>query len=568
MALARKHHEEQATVIKRSVDECDTFVLQIVQLEYAIEKPTPKQIAYWIRQLSESDWKRNYIVLEKFNDGKRNWRCGYLLIEPVEGAQFERLYRVEDFDSANHRCRIGYVDAGQDVDALCTRYLRNTNSWDKTALWCNVSFFLESSGKTPLVGNIPSPFFSKKERKQLIPLLGECEDSFTDAWKKDTIDKPLWHSRPSEDDILYQNDAEEVTLSPMMQWRLDRLDQFIAEGNLDGVERIIGHGVEINAENDEHMRPLDIAARHGNIAIAKILLNNGARVLTKDSWYTPLNVAAKHGQKEFAQFLLDYGAAVDGEDPDEETALMTAVENNHHAIAELLLAHGADPGHYDLMEHCPITLAAWYSDARMVKLLLEYGAYVNQSDMTDRTPLLIAVWKNKRRIIRVLFEYGADPSPYTDYDRIPLHAAAARGNLPMTRLLLEHGADVKMRDSGDATPLFGVCETLMDKYESRGKKLKSMPPASFYSKLLHEKHYDDIVEMLLEKGSPVNAKCLNRRATVLHLAAQMGEASLIRLFLKYGANSNAKDRQKKTPLDMAIEFGNEDITALLKNAGA
>jgi ankyrin repeat protein len=56
----------------------------------------------------------------------------------------------------------------------------------------------------------------------------------------------------------------------------------------------------------------------------------------------------------------------------------------------------------------------------------------------------------------------------------------------------------------------------------------------------------------------------NERATSLHLAVDNGRIEVARVLLESGANAHALNQNGQTPLQIASEKGNQEITALLR----
>ena len=54
----------------------------------------------------------------------------------------------------------------------------------------------------------------------------------------------------------------------------------------------------------------------------------------------------------------------------------------------------------------------------------------------------------------------------------------------------------------------------------------------------------------------------------MHLAAYGGNAEVVRLLLDYGANAAAEDKRGKTPFQVALEIGMDEITKLLTDLGS
>ena len=119
----------------------------------------------------------------------------------------------------------------------------------------------------------------------------------------------------------------------------------------------------------------------------------------------------------------------------------------------------------------------------------------------------------------MLIEHNADIHIRTNFGKSPLHLAASSDNeddqVDIVQVLLDHGADPNARDDDNSTPLH-------------------------HSSLWQKKGY------------------LTTRGTV--------EGT--RLLLKYGAIIDAEDNEGRTPLQLALEHGRDDIAACLKEHGA
>ena len=85
------------------------------------------------------------------------------------------------------------------------------------------------------------------------------------------------------------------------------------------------------------------------------------------------------------------------------------------------------------------------------------------------------------------------------------------------------------------------------------------------------KSYRAIVELLLDKGVDINAKSKDGR-TPLHLAIAFdrssGAVEMLKLLIASGADVNTRDKQGETPLHTAASAGNKDIVEALIGAGA
>ncbi len=122
--------------------------------------------------------------------------------------------------------------------------------------------------------------------------------------------------------------------------------------------------------------PLHVAARAGDIARVRTLLERGAVVDEKGAFgVTALLMAAGEGHQKVVKLLLKNGAALDGEGLHAWTALHVAVDQGHRGVAELLLDNGAN---IHAREVCrgdtPLHIAACKGHRGVVELLLSRGA--------------------------------------------------------------------------------------------------------------------------------------------------------------------------------------------------
>jgi ankyrin repeat protein len=128
----------------------------------------------------------------------------------------------------------------------------------------------------------------------------------------------------------------------VQKWRPDeRMEQLLLSYGATPAEPWPQHRNE-NWPAGEHnwlrISPLHEAARKGDLAEAKRLLESGANLTARDDHLrsTPLAWAAKFGQLEMVKFLLDNGAPKSlPDDPSWATPLAWAVKRGHDAIAKL-----------------------------------------------------------------------------------------------------------------------------------------------------------------------------------------------------------------------------------------
>ncbi|SVB42862.1 uncharacterized protein METZ01_LOCUS195716 [marine metagenome] len=163
----------------------------------------------------------------------------------------------------------------------------------------------------------------------------------------------------------------------------------------------------------------------------------------------------------------------------------------------------------------------------------------------------------------------------------PLHYAARYGRKEVVELLFAKGADVNVKDVDGETPLDWT-----EPYEDDSPELKAAKKetadllrehsgktgqelAAANKKLTDAALNGDIeaVKQYLAAGADVNAKNENR-LTPLHLAGFKGHKEIAELLIAKGADVNAKDEGGYTPLDRAGLSKQTEITDLLhKHSG-
>ncbi|KAJ7960068.1 potassium channel SKOR [Quillaja saponaria] len=80
----------------------------------------------------------------------------------------------------------------------------------------------------------------------------------------------------------------------------------VARGDSDYLKRILSNGIDPNSKDYDYRTPLHVAASEGLYFMAKLLLEAGASVFTKDRWgNTPLDEARMCGNKNLIKLLED-----------------------------------------------------------------------------------------------------------------------------------------------------------------------------------------------------------------------------------------------------------------------
>jgi len=369
-------------------------------------------------------------------------------------------------------------------------------------------------------------------------------------------------------------------------------------GNPAVLERLLKAGADANSPNTDGQTALMVVARTGNVAAAKVLLNNGANVNAKEGWrqQTALMWAAAQKQPAMVKELVARGADVNARSQVNNwqiqvtaepraiyrpaggfTALLYAAREGCAECARHLAEGGADLNLTDPEGCTPLLLSILNANFDVAGYLIRKGANVNKWDWYGQTPLYAAVDLNtvphggrpdrpsldetpSVEIVKMLLDAGANPNaqlklaqPYRAVgpDRgadgmitigsTPLLRAAKAFDVAAIKLLLERGALPNLPNNGGYTPVMAAAGLGSRDHDTRGRFLTEDVPGRSIEAL----------KLLLEGGGEINATD-NRGQTPLHGAAFWGWTPVVQFLADRGAKLDAKDNQGKTPLDSAM----------------
>jgi ankyrin repeat protein len=139
---------------------------------------------------------------------------------------------------------------------------------------------------------------------------------------------------------------------------------------------------------------LMFAARVGDLASAKLLVDAGARVSDADAWGVSATTLAAHsGFRDMVEFLLDKGADPNAA-PNGFTALHEAIMRRDEKMVKALLDHHADPN---------APLRTWTPTRRSSE------DFHFEPSLVGATPFWLAARFIEPNVMRLLAERGADP---------------------------------------------------------------------------------------------------------------------------------------------------------------
>ncbi|WP_353283954.1 ankyrin repeat domain-containing protein [Wolbachia endosymbiont (group A) of Lypha dubia] len=327
----------------------------------------------------------------------------------------------------------------------------------------------------------------------------------------------------TDKEILLSNEIDKINNSDS----IDKLNNVssIVNSQESSIHSEVPNSGDINAQGKLDRTLLHLASEAGEFDKVKLLLDRGANIEVQDKFgYTPIFLATQSGKWSIVKLLLDRGDNIDAQDEKGQTLLHFAASGNNLDMVQFLLDRGANIEIQDKLAWIPILYAVQSGKWNVVKLLISNGAKFNNEITIQGTPLHFAVQEGNLDMVRFLLDEGADTESQDKDNKKPLHLAVEADRLNIVELLLDRGASVNAKDENNKTPL-----DLATK--------------------------EDVKELLkraqLDQG--------------LLISAQDGNLDkVVEYFIGKRVSLKVKDRDGKTPLDLAEQKGHTDIAKVIK----
>jgi ankyrin repeat protein len=373
-------------------------------------------------------------------------------------------------------------------------------------------------------------------------------------------------------------------------WRLDSY-----------IPLIVQNGANTEAANATGETPLFVAVKANSASTVQALINAGASTANRDAlgstvlhvavrWNapraaealiiagadlnahamntkTPLHDAVRLGISDVETLLIRYGAEPEVRDGEGNTPLMEAVAMGYTAAIERLTDAGADPSVRNNRGDTPLHIAVSLERVDTVNQFLSLGCSIHAKNSQGKTPFRIALGASSTRMVSTLLTkdriYIAD-----DEGRSPLHIALFdRAGPAIIQTIIDQGGRVSGIDAEGRTPL----RIAVDTNNWEGARILAEAGSDPFAVSGDGKAPGVIA---LSKGRDAVRAIFSGRAivardrtgnTILHYAAQYGNAELITLLLDLGANKNTRNIAAESPADIARRWNHPEITAMLNS---
>uniref|UniRef100_A0A0D9RMI5 Uveal autoantigen with coiled-coil domains and ankyrin repeats n=2 Tax=Chlorocebus sabaeus TaxID=60711 RepID=A0A0D9RMI5_CHLSB len=183
-------------------------------------------------------------------------------------------------------------------------------------------------------------------------------------------------------------------------------------GDVEKVSSILAKkGVNPGKLDVEGRSAFHVVASKGNLECLNAILIHGVDITTSDTaGRNALHLAAKYGHALCLQKLLQYNCPTEHADLQGRTALHDAAMADCPSSIQLLCDHGASVNAKDVDGRTPLVLATQMSRPTICQLLIDRGADVNSRDKQNRTALMLGCEYGCRDAVEVLIKNGADIS--------------------------------------------------------------------------------------------------------------------------------------------------------------
>lgn len=319
----------------------------------------------------------------------------------------------------------------------------------------------------------------------------------------------------------------------------------------------------VKYKDEQGLTPLHVAAFYGHPLIIELLLQYGSDINALDNFSrTPAHYAALRGQQNALLFLLHNNALMNG-DNEGNTPLHLCCLNGHDACVKALLY---------FME---------FSDSEL---------NINVQNNQGETPLHLSFKWAYCDIVQILIEQDADPlvcnrRGQTCYDcahnskMVEMFSAYKRESVERVR---RTSVEVTSQDKIIGKIITAIADSdirLVQHYLGIGDENQNVN--NYVDVNCHNNQgftplqmaviygQTDIVKMLIEYGADVSLMTSSKNYTALHLAVQNNMNEIVVLLLNSEkCDPNKQDYCGNSALHYACSMGNADVISILLKHGA
>ncbi len=297
----------------------------------------------------------------------------------------------------------------------------------------------------------------------------------------------------------------------------------------DQVKKWISNGIDKNAivDEDDNTSLLMHYIKQGNIPVAEILINAGAKLTAVDSnGNTPLLLASQIHDKDISNklvnLMLKKNPDLDAQNKLGYSALMHAAEAQNSDLVKLLVDHKAS---VSLVSGSKRTAKDFATTANLNKDIINLLEFNEEAEFITNSNLDGFLSKHKTLTfieLKKIINDGFDVNATGKDGMTLLKFFVMAKNLEAVRFLVDKKVNIDQQDSDNNTPLI----------------------------LAAKADYTEIATFLVDRQANMNVQNNNNK-TALMFAAELGNKILTDLLVKSGAQTTLTSDEGKTAEDYA-----------------
>ena len=320
-------------------------------------------------------------------------------------------------------------------------------------------------------------------------------------------------------------------------------------GRTNVVARLLKANAKPNIQTiTQGVAPLHYATQSKHLDTIKALLKGKADPdITDNNGTAPLHICCIAGSLEITEVLLRSKANPNIlDDVTKATPLYYAVDGIHIKVLQSLVSFNADPNIHDGNGYTPLHIMCdkvikpeFQSNIsallKIAQILLEAKANPNVIEHVNGfAPLHCLCCAGSLKLTKVFLEFNADPNIRDAMKNTPLHYAVKGFHVQVLQCLISFNADPNIENNNGYTPLHIMCgKVIKPEFQSNVSALLKM------------------AQILLEAKANPNLIAHVNGIAPLHCIA--GSLELTEVFLRFNADPNIRDANKRTPLHYAVD---------------
>jgi len=323
-----------------------------------------------------------------------------------------------------------------------------------------------------------------------------------------------------------------------------KMETMVETGNLEGLYRYASRGPDFTQHVKECLNIYGEslffqACAKGKLDCANYLFELGADIHAVNVYgETALHKVAQQGHMDLVDFLLFHKADINARCSHEETPIMRSIRHNQEKLTLHLILKGADTSLEDVGGSTPLMYALCYGKHELCLSMLTVGISIRNTKTVS--PLILACQLKFTPMIERLLKLGAVRDHQTCAKAL---VVVAQHPYPYSTLLMmmENGVHPNRKSPHRNHPFVEIC-------------------SNFH--LLREGGMPMYIDLFLRFGANVNARGTNNDTAILR-ATKRNDVEAVEYLLLKGANPNIKNNNGVNPLSFACKKGNYPMVQLL-----